>query len=103
MRRRAFVNGISAAALWPLVAEARAPTLCGCSHAVQLGGLMSYSADFFEIWRRAARFVDRILKGAKPGDLPIEQAREIALKINVRTAKALGLDIPPLLLALATR
>jgi putative ABC transport system substrate-binding protein len=62
---------------------------------------MSYSTDIFEIWRRSAGYVDRILKGAHPGDLPIEQATEIALKINLKTAKALGLDIPPALLAAA--
>jgi putative ABC transport system substrate-binding protein len=84
-----------------LVAEARVPALYGFSDAVQKGGLMSYSTDIFEIWRRSAGYVDRILKGAHPGDLPIEQATEIALKINLKTAKALGLDIPPALLAAA--
>jgi putative ABC transport system substrate-binding protein len=84
-----------------LVAEARVPALYGFSDAVQKGGLMSYSTDIFEIWRRSAGYVDRILKGAHPGDLPIEQATEIALKINLKTAKALGLDIAPALLAAA--
>jgi putative ABC transport system substrate-binding protein len=62
---------------------------------------MSYSANFFDIWRRAAGYVDRILKGARPGDLPIEQATEIALKVNLKTAKALGVEIPAMLLASA--
>jgi putative tryptophan/tyrosine transport system substrate-binding protein len=82
-------------------AQARLPALYGESGFVRQGGLMSYSANLFEIWRRAAGYVDRILKGARPGDLPIEQATQIALKINLKTAKALGLDIPPLLLASA--
>ena len=60
-----------------------------------------YSADSFEIWRQAAGYVDRILKGAKPGDLPIEQATAIKFAVNLRTARALGLDIPPTLLAAA--
>ena len=84
-----------------LVGSNRVPTLYAFGVAVRQGGLMSYSADFFALWRRAAGYVDRILKGARPGDLPIEQATEIALKINLKTAKALGLDIPPLLLASA--
>jgi len=62
---------------------------------------MAYSADFFEIWRRLVGHVDRVLKGAKPGDLPIEQATEIKLAINLTTARALGIDIPPTLLAAA--
>ncbi len=62
---------------------------------------MSYSADSFELWDRVAGFVDRILKGAKPGDLPIEQATQIKFAINLATAKALGLDVPPTLLAAA--
>jgi putative tryptophan/tyrosine transport system substrate-binding protein len=82
-------------------AHARLPALYGQSDAVQHGGLMSYSANLFAIWRRAAGYVDRVLKGARPGDLPIEQATEIALKINLKTAKALGLDIPTTLLAAA--
>jgi putative ABC transport system substrate-binding protein len=82
-------------------AENSMPTIYGFSTAVRQGGLMSYSADSFELWRRAAGYIDRILKGAKPGDLPIEQATEIDLAINLKTAKALGLDIPPTLLAAA--
>ena len=60
-----------------LAAQSRMPTIYGISTAVRQGGLMSYSADSFELWRRAAGYIDRILKGAKPGDLPIEQATEI--------------------------
>jgi putative ABC transport system substrate-binding protein len=84
-----------------LAALNRMPTIYGYSTAVRQGGLMSYSADSFELWRRVAGYVDRILKGAKPGDLPIEQATEIKFAINLKTAKALGLDVPPTLLAAA--
>jgi hypothetical protein len=55
---------------------------------------MSYSANFSALWRRAAGYVDRILKGAHPSDMPIEQATEVALNINLKTAKSIGLDDP---------
>ncbi len=84
-----------------LAAQKRLPALYGFSTATKLGGLMSYSADFFAMWRRAAGYVDQILKGARPADLPVEQATEVALNINLKTAKALGLKIPQTLLATA--
>jgi ABC-type uncharacterized transport system substrate-binding protein len=84
-----------------LAVQNRMPTIYGFSTAVRQGGLMSYSADTFELWRRAADYIDRILKGANPGDLPIEQTTAIKFAINPKTAKALGIDIPPTMLAAA--
>jgi len=80
-------------------AEHRLPAIYPFSTAVQRGGLMSYSADFFGLWGRAASYVDRILKGSRPSDLPVEQAIAVALKVNLKTAKRLDLILPPTLLA----
>lgn len=82
-----------------LAASHRLPTMFNNRESVVgSGGLMSYGPDFHDLFRRAATYVDKILKGAKPGDLPIEQASKFELVINLRTAKALGLTIPPSLL-----
>jgi putative tryptophan/tyrosine transport system substrate-binding protein len=67
--------------------------------AAEQGGLISYSADYFTIWRHAASYVDRIFRGTRPADLPIEQAADLMLKVNLKTAKALGLNLPSTLVA----
>jgi ABC-type uncharacterized transport system substrate-binding protein len=77
------------------------PAMFEDSSYVVAGGLMSYGPDYQDVFRKAAIFVDKILKGAKPADLPIEQPTKFELAINLKTAKALGLTIPPSLLATA--
>jgi putative tryptophan/tyrosine transport system substrate-binding protein len=84
-----------------LAADARLPAIYFPRRAVEDGGLMSYGPDPNENYRRAATYVDRILKGAKPGDLPIQRPTKIELTINLKTAKALGLSVPVNLLARA--
>jgi putative ABC transport system substrate-binding protein len=80
-----------------LAAKHRLPAI-GFKEYVQAGGLMAYAVDHLRIWRQAAVFVDKILKGANPGDLPINQATHFELVINLKAAKALGLVIPPSLM-----
>jgi putative ABC transport system substrate-binding protein len=82
-----------------LAAQAGLPSMYLFGTQVQAGGLMSYGPDTAALARRVAHYVDRILKGAKPADLPIEQPSKFLLVINLKTAKALGVDIPPSLLA----
>ena len=81
-----------------LATRNRLATMCGAKEWVVAGALMSYWADWLDLRRRAAAFVDKILKGAKPADLPVEQPTKFELVINMKTAKALGLTIPPSLL-----
>ena len=78
--------------------QSRLPSIHGARQYVDAGGLMSYGPNTSDLFRRAATYVDKILKGAKPADLPVEQPTKFELVINLRTAKALGLTIPPSLL-----
>lgn len=86
-----------------LAARHRLPALYGAPEFVEAGGLMSYSASFTDNFRRAAAYVDRILKGAAPGEIPVEQAGTFEFVVNIKTAKALGLNVSPSLLVQATR
>ena len=84
-----------------LAAQNGLPTMSSESRWTKAGGLISYGVSYAHLYRRAANYVDKILKGNKPGDLPIEQPTKFDLVINLKTAKALGLDVPPMLLARA--
>ncbi|MSO76319.1 MAG: hypothetical protein EXQ87_05335 [Alphaproteobacteria bacterium] len=77
-----------------LALKLRLPVAYPFSARVRAGGLISYGADIDDIYRRAASYVDRILKGAKPGDLPVQQPTKFELFVNMKTAKALGINIP---------
>ena len=83
--------------------KSRLPSMYSRRESVDAGGLMSYGADLADSYRRVAYFVDRILKGAKPADLPVEQPTKFELVINLKTAKQIGLTIPPEVLARANR
>ncbi len=84
-----------------LAAASRLPVAYGYKEHVEAGGLISYGPSLSDLWRRAAIFVDKILRGAKPADLPVEQPTKFELVINLKSAKALGLTIPPTMLARA--
>ena len=84
-----------------LALSARLPTIYFDKLYVEAGGLMSYGVNWSSMWRRAAEFVDKILRGAKPADIPIEQPRSFELVVNLQTAKALGLTVPWPVLTLA--
>jgi putative ABC transport system substrate-binding protein len=84
-----------------LAAKLRLSAVYNNREFVEAGGLLSYGADRRQLYRRAAELVDKILKGEKPADIPVEQPTKFELVINLRAAKALGLEIPPTLLALA--
>jgi putative tryptophan/tyrosine transport system substrate-binding protein len=89
------------ARLVQLVAKRRLPAMYGFRDFPEAGGLLSYGASLLDQYRRTATFVDKILKGAKPADLPVEQPTKFELVVNLKTAKALGLTIPPAVLARA--
>jgi putative tryptophan/tyrosine transport system substrate-binding protein len=111
MMARERVNGFLAVAspltrsqrarLAELSLKHRLAGMFGTRENVEAGGLMSYAADLVDLTRRAATYIDKILKGAKPADLPVEQPTKFELVINLKTAKALGLTIPPSVLARA--
>jgi ABC-type uncharacterized transport system substrate-binding protein len=84
-----------------LALSARLPTMHGSREHVDAGGMMSYGPNFPAMFRRAADLVDKILRGAKPSDISVEQPTKFELAINLTTAKAIGLTIPPTLLARA--
>ena len=86
-----------------LAAKYRLPAMYGIPEHMEAGGLMAYAANRLEIFRRAASYVDKILKGAKPGDLPVEQPTKFEFIINLKTAKQIGLTIPPNVLARADK
>jgi ABC-type uncharacterized transport system substrate-binding protein len=84
-----------------LALAARVPAIYGSREYVEVGGLISYGPNFPDLFRRGADYVDKILRGAKPGEIPVEQPTNFEFAINLTTAKALGLEVPPQLLARA--
>jgi len=92
---------IHRARLAGLAVKSRLPTMYTNKPHVEAGGLMCYGPHLPDLWRRAATYVDKILKGAQPADLPVEQPTKFELVISLKTAKALGLSVPPTLLAQA--
>ncbi len=86
-----------------LAAKNRLPAIYSDARYAEAGGLMSYGPNYYDLWRRAATYVDKILKGAKPADLPVEQPTKFELVINLKTAKQIGVTIPPNVLARADK
>jgi putative ABC transport system substrate-binding protein len=86
-----------------LAARLKLPSIYWDDAPVTAGGLISYGPDFVDQYRQAARYVDRILKGEKPSDLPVQAPTKYEMAINLRTAKALGIAVPPTLLAQANK
>ena len=86
-----------------LALAARLPAIYGSREYPEVGGLMSFGPNLPDLYRRAAAFVDKILRGTKPADIPVEQPTRFDLVINLTTAKALGLTVPPTLLSVADK
>jgi putative ABC transport system substrate-binding protein len=86
-----------------LAAKSRLPSMFQASGFADAGGLMTYGPDFSDMFRRAATYVDKILRGAKPADLPVEQPTKFEFVVNMKTAKALGITVPQTILVQATR
>ena len=106
MKRRSFIAALGSAAVWPLHTIAALTKKYGIPSIGPLelpanGGLIGYGVNFSDMFRRAATFVDKILKGTKPGDIPVEQATKFKFVINLKAARAFGIDLPPSLLARA--
>jgi putative ABC transport system substrate-binding protein len=97
------VNGMNVARIFHFTTKSKLPAIYPDSSFVDAGGLMSYGSSRIDLDRRAAYYVDKILKGAKPADLPVEQPTKFELVINLKTAKQIGLTIPPNVLARADR
>jgi putative ABC transport system substrate-binding protein len=93
--------GANLARINPMASAAQLPTMHGFREYVEAGGLISYGPNFPDVFRRAADFVDKILRGTKQADIPVEQPTKFELVINLKTAKAPGLEVPPTVLARA--
>jgi putative ABC transport system substrate-binding protein len=94
-------TGLHRKAIFERAAYHRLPTIYSFPNYATEGGLIAYGVDIGDLYRRSAEYVDRILRGAKPADLPVEQPIKFELVINLKAAKALGLTVPPTLLATA--
>jgi putative ABC transport system substrate-binding protein len=97
------IGPISTARIVELAAKSRLPAIYPVTEFAEIGGLMAYGISNIDLYRRAATYVDRILKGTKPADLPVEQPKKFELVINLKTAKQIGLTIPPNVLARADK
>ncbi len=95
--------GVKRERIRDLVAKSRLPSISASGGRVEYGGFMSYGANMDDLYRRAATFVDKILKGTKPADIPVEQPRKFNFVVNLKTAKRLGITIPPEVLLRATK
>jgi putative ABC transport system substrate-binding protein len=98
IRRREFIAFLAGAAAWPPAARINVPAVYALSVFARDDGLLSYGPDSVDTWRRAATYVDRILRGEKPGDLPVQFPTKFEMAVNRKTAKALGLAVPPSIL-----